>query len=382
MRERYKMMQTPDGATWIKQSQVEKLRQVDAIAFDCDGVLVDARKSYDATIPRVADQLLRMKLGIGLPWKQFAPKMITTLRQTGKFNNDWDTTYALILFSVVSLPMRVIQEIEVGTLSSKFRHFNYSKESVMAKIASTVKKFSSTPTLNRNISDAVDQYAITNAPSKTHEAVLLSLKNELGYPGSPPKALLSTLFDEVYHGPDLFRRMYGIEAKHYRRKGLIENERILIKRRDLTNTNRILGGQRLAIITGRPYLATKHVLNGILGYFNVQASLFLGDIDVHPELAPKLTSYRKPNGEGLSHVRQALSSNTLLYVGDSAEDIEMVENARREHEVVLSAGIYGTSLNQSAQLRFFLGRGTDIILPSARRISDILRMVKHEKRAD
>jgi HAD superfamily hydrolase (TIGR01549 family) len=219
-------------------------------------------------------------------------------------------------------------------------------------------------------------------PSKTHEAVLVSLKNELGYPGSPPKALLSTLFDEVYHGPELFRRMYGVEAEHYRKKGLIENERLLIKRRDLTNTNRILGGQRLAIITGRPYLATEHVLNDILGCFNVQASLFLGDIDVHPELAPKLASYRKPNGEGLNHIRRALSSTTLLYVGDSAEDIEMVENARRDHELTLSAGIYGASLNQSEQLRFFLGRGTDIILPSARRVSDILRMVRHEKRAD
>jgi hypothetical protein len=51
----------------------------------------------------------------------------------------------------------------------------------------------------------------------------------------------------------------------------------------------------------------------------------------------------------------------------------MVENARRDHELTLSAGIYGTSLNQSEQVRFFLGRGTDIILPSARRISDILK---------
>ena len=72
----------------------------------------------------------------------------------------------------------------------------------------------------------------------------------------------------------------------------------------------------------------------------------------------------------------------LLYVGDSAEDLEMVENARLEEEPVLSAGIYGTSVDQSDHLKFLIDRGADLILPTARKIPDVLRFVKDEKRPD
>jgi phosphoglycolate phosphatase-like HAD superfamily hydrolase len=382
MRERYEVIQTPGGAAWIKSSQFQNLQQVDAIVFDCDGVLVDARRSYDATIPKVVDQILSMTLGIELPWKEFAPRMIAGLRRTGRFNNDWDTTYALILFSVLALPVKSVRELVSSSFSSRTRRFNYSQKVVMANIASLVRKFCCNSTRSGNASETVNCFVSGNMPSKIYGPVIVSVKKQLGYPGSPPNALLSTLFDEVYHGPILFRRMYGVDAQHYRGKGLIKNERILVRRQDLDSANEVLGEQRLAIITGRPYLAAEHVLRDILDYFDVEASLFIGDIDVHPELATKLAAFRKPSGRGLAHVRQTLSSDMLLYVGDSAEDLEMVENARIEEEPALSAGIYGMSVEQSDHLKFFIDRGADLILPTARMIPDVLRLIKDEKRAD
>jgi len=382
MPEGYKVLQTSDGEAWIKSSQFQQLQQVDAIAFDCDGVLVDTRRSYDATITKVVDQLVGMTLGIELPWNELAPPMITGLRRTGRFNNDWDTTYALILFTVLALPMKVVRELAASPIAGGTRRFNHSQKAVMANIASVVRKFSSNSTRNGNVVEALDRFAKTNMPSKAYSLVIDAVREQLGYPGGSPNALLTTLFDELYHGPILFRRIYGVEARHYRGKGLIENERVLVKRRDLDRANRFLGERRLAIITGRPYLAAEHVLREILGYFDVQASLFIGDIDVHPELAPKLAAFRKPSGRGLAHVRRGLSSHMLLYVGDSAEDLEMVENARLEEEPVLSAGIYGTSVDQSDHLKFLIDRGADLILPTARKIPDVLRFVKDEKRPD
>jgi phosphoglycolate phosphatase-like HAD superfamily hydrolase len=208
--------------------------------------------------------------------------------------------------------------------------------------------------------------------------VIDALKEQLGYPGSPPNSLLASLFDEIYHGPVLFRRMYDVEARQYRGKGLIENERLLIKRRDLESSDRILGGGRLAIITGRPYLPTEHVLHEILDCFNPNASLYIGDID---RGRSELTAFRKPSGRGLTHARRALSSDMLLYVGDSAEDLEMVENARLEEEPVLSAGVYGTNVDRATHLKFLFERGTDLILPTARKITDLLRFVRDEKRS-
>lgn len=382
MPEGYEGMRTSDGVAWIKSSQLQQLRKVDAIAFDCDGVLVDARRSYDATIAKVADQLLRKILGIELRWKQFAPQMITELRRTGKFNNDWDTTYALILFAALALPARLIRELAANTYAGGTGRINYSQRAVMTNMASIVRRFCSKSIGSSNAFEVVNLFVRVNTPNENYVPVIATVKSQLGYPESPPNALLSTLFDEVYHGPILFRRMYGVDALHYRGRGLIENERVLINRRNLDSTNSILGQRRLAIITGRPYLAAEHVLRDILDYFDVHASLFIGDIDVHPEVATKLAAFRKPSGRGLNHVRRALSSDMLLYAGDSAEDIEMVENARLEEEPVLSAGIYGTSVNQSDHRKFFIARGTDLILPTARKIADVLRFVKDEKRAN
>ncbi len=381
MPEGYEVMRTRNGPAWIRSSQFQHLQQVDAIAFDCDGVLVDARRSYDATIPRVVDQLLGMILGIDLPWKKLAPRMILDLRRTGLFNNDWDTTYALILFSLLALPLKVIRELAASSVKIPARRFNYSQTATMVNIASIVRKFCSALTRSGDASEAVKRFVKDNMANKLYGPVIAMVEERLGYPGSPPSALLSTLFDEVYHGPALFRRMYEVDARYYRGKGLIENERVLVKERDLDNANEILEGRRLAIITGRPYLAAEHVLRSILRYFDVQASLFIGDIDVHPELAPRLTAFRKPSGRALTHVREALGSDMILYVGDSAEDLEMVENARLEEEPALSAGVYGTSADQLDRVKFFIDRGADLVLPTARVIPDVLRVVKDEKRA-
>ena len=170
--------------------------------------------------------------------------------------------------------------------------------------------------------------------------------------------------------------MYGVDAHHNQSRGLIENERILIKPHDLNKACRIIGGSKLAIITGRPYLATKYVLRELLDYFDVKASLFIGDIDVHPERATKLAAYRKPSSLSLTHARRALGSQMLLYIGDSAEDVEMVKNAQAI-EPVLSASVYGTGLDQTERLKFFIRREVDMILPTARRVPDVLRLVKN-----
>ena len=115
-------------------------------------------------------------------------------------------------------------------------------------------------------------------------------------------------------------------------------------------------------------------------HFNRKASVFIGDIDVHPELAPHLTQFRKPSGRSLIHAQRKLSSEMLLYVGDSAEDLRMAEDARRLKAPVLFAGIYGTGLGHEEQSKFFRDRGADLVLPTVRQVPIMLRPVKNEKR--
>ncbi len=360
MPELYRSLPTRYGQAWIRPSSIAAFRKVDAIVFDCDGVLVDASKSYDATIITVADRLVRDLLGIRLPWRELGPSLVLRLRRTGLFNNDWDTTYALIMFSVLALGE--------GGASLK-------ASEAIARIREAVREFTASVKDGGPAHETVNRYLRNTVADSSRDSNIAKVQEELGYPGSPPRGYMATVFDEIYHGPGLYRQMYGTAPRYYLGQGFIEKERVLIGKRELNVLDVALGKGRLALVTGRPFLAAKHVLRSILDHFNRKASIFLGDIDVHPELAPELSAFRKPSGNGLVRASKALSSNMMLCVGDSAEDIMMVENARDEISV-LSAGVYGVTLDKAEQARFLRDRDVNLILPNARSLPIILRSFK------
>jgi phosphoglycolate phosphatase-like HAD superfamily hydrolase len=70
----------------------------------------------------------------------------------------------------------------------------------------------------------------------------------------------------------------------------------------------------------------------------------------------------------------------LLYVGDSAEDARMAEDARRLEVPVSFAGIYGTGPDHEEESKFFRDQGADLVLPTVRQVPIILRAMKNEKR--
>lgn len=359
MPERYELLRTDDGQAWVRSSSIGGLRHVDAVVFDCDGVLIDASKSYDATIIKVTDRLVQELLGTKLHWEQFGPSLILQLRRTGLFNNDWDTTYALTVLSALAL-------------SDAPTPHRTSDASVM--IRKIIKEFTASVNEFAPAHESVNEY-LKGALDSSQDCNVSKVQEKLGYPGSPPQSYLATVFDEIYHGPRLYRQMYRSTARYYRGKGLIERERILVGRRNLDSLNVLLGKKKLAITTGRPFLAAKHVLKSILAYFNRKASIFLGDIDVYPELSPELSVFRKPSGQGLVHASKILPSKMLLYVGDSAEDVMMVKNAQSEISA-MSAGVYGTSVDRADQVRFLRNRSVDLILPTARSLPTVLGLFK------
>jgi len=378
MPEEYKIINTSDGRAWVRSSRLRELREVDAIIFDCDGVLVDTRRSYDAAIAEVVDRLLRW-IGFRLPWKRFAPSLILRLRRTGGFNNDWDSVYALILFSILSLTESEVRRLvnedwQKASDERKPSILPVGVRAVMDGVVAFTRNFCSKDGVIGY--ESVNRFVQTNTFSPVYASALGRVREWLSYPGGPPTGLLSTIFDELYHGSKLFRQMYGVPARYHRGRGLIEEERMLVRRRDLEAISKLSGRGRLAITTGRPYLPTKYVLGDLMAYFNRKASIFIGDMDLHPELASKLAQFRKPSGLSLVDARRALSSGMVLYVGDSAEDIMMVEAARRLKEPVLFAGTYGTGLDPNEQSRYLKEQYADLILPTARQIPFILGSVK------
>jgi HAD superfamily phosphatase len=330
------------------------LKKVDAVAFDCDGVLIDARRSYDEAIRVVVETMVKDVAGERLSLLRAAPWLIATIRRTGGFNSDWDTSYALTLFAYAALK-------ESGPKGAPLKRL----EALTARFASAPRK-----------GGQRDADAFLDAEFPSLAEGLKRSREYLGYPGRPPKSRMASLFDELYLGRVLYKQAYGV-ASGGPKEGFIQLERLLLKKEALRSLEAIVGRGRLALITGRPSLGTGYTLGkAMMGRFDSEASMFIGDADLDPKLRAEYAKFRKPSPEALIRASEKLSSRMLLYVGDSAEDLMMVKDARAQGRLqnCLFAGVYGMSPDAKEQVEFFERGGADVVVKSVNEIPARLLM--------
>ena len=86
---------------FIDDSVIDELDEIDAIIFDCDGVLIDIKKSYDLTIIKTTKYVLETFANI-LDSIDVDFKIIDGFKSTGGFNDEVDLTYAAILSIVAA----------------------------------------------------------------------------------------------------------------------------------------------------------------------------------------------------------------------------------------------------------------------------------------
>jgi phosphoglycolate phosphatase-like HAD superfamily hydrolase len=120
-------------------------------------------------------------------------------------------------------------------------------------------------------------------------------------------------------------------------------------------------------------------LASLLKYFNLTSSIFIEDLIRIDRNIAKLM--KKPASSSL--IKMSKGTNLTLYVGDSTEDILMVNNARQENPKILFAGITGTKENQNIIEEFFIRLNADIIAQSVRGLVKALHVIMggyHENR--
>ncbi len=354
------------GRLAISRATKDLMRKVDAVAFDCDGVLVDARLSYDATIRAVVEEMVKELTGERLRLAKVVPGLLAIIRRTGGFNSDWDSSYALTLFSVVALE------------KSKERRASFRDP--LDALQNLVEEFGSAPRDRGAI--AVDNFLMSRFPYM-QDRLDKGAREHLGYPGMGSESRLAVYFDEIYFGGALFAKLHGVAARNPRRRGLIELERVMVKRSTLESIAKIVGRGRIVMITGRPYVGTEYSMGKtLMSYFHRGSSMFIGDADIFPELREEYDRFRKPSPEALLRAAQRLSSKTMLYVGDSGEDVMMVQHARqRGHEGFLFAGVYETSPDPDGQVAFFEREGADVIVETVNLVPSALLMARKKEGA-
>src|SRR5689334_10165035 len=163
-----------DNGIFVDTSKTDKIKLLDGIIFDCDGVLIDVSNSYDLAIKKTTDFVVKKFAKIDQ--SDFVnTQMINGFKDTGGFNDEVDVTYAMIL--------SVIAAKELKKPFSEFI-FDVIKNSDQSGIISVEKYF-------ENI--RVD---------------LSEIRKKLAYPGPRFTSVLSSVFDEIFYGTKLYYDLY------------------------------------------------------------------------------------------------------------------------------------------------------------------------------
>jgi phosphoglycolate phosphatase-like HAD superfamily hydrolase len=218
----------------------------ECILFDIDGVLVDVRKSYNIAIKKTVDFILKYTTGNTFLKGIVNDEIILKFRQTGGFNNDTDTSYAIAL----------------------------------AVLVNPQKSIRSTRELLRSVAKNTDEGGIISVEkflsSYVHYVDIQKLKEKLVYPAAVGNSILATVFDEFFYGPELFEKYHKIKPKYYFGKPLIENDKLLATNTTINDLTKKFGGN-VAIISGRSRIAAEYSLKSIFDLFNKRACIFLED---------------------------------------------------------------------------------------------------------
>ena len=315
--------------------------ECEAIIFDIDGVLVDVKKSYDEAIIKTVQFILIKSFKINLSNFPFQD-MISKLRNTGGFNNDIDTAYSIILIILYCI---LINKMNTDKTIQVFH-------SILKKLDDKGK-------------DSVE---------KELEKIgnITSITKELRYPSDGDT--ISTLFNEIFYGPILYKKRFNKEPIYYCEEPLINKDILIIKESTISLLSKKFNGN-LGLISGRSKIASYFTLNSLIDYFNENACVFLEDEN---------REFSKPNAFSLHKVFDNLKLTSALYVGDSIADLLMVENFRKQstEDRIFFCGVYGdgdgeNNKRSNDKKRLLKSNNADVIIKNVNDLPNILNNTKN-----
>lgn len=321
-----------DNGIYVDAQKTNQIKNLDAVIFDCDGVLIDVSNSYDLTIKKTVDFVVNKIASINKS-SSVTTEMIDSFKKTGGFNDEVDVAYVIILAAAAS--------DKTGKNFSDFV-FEIAKNADQTGIKS-VERY-------------LDSIKID----------LTDIKKKLVYPAKRFESPLSSIFDELFYGEDIYVQLYKRSPKFFNGKGLIENDAVLVTKNLLDELHQRFN-KKISIVTGRGIISVKHSLKKLFDEFDLENSRFLED-------EPR--EMAKPNPQSLISSIKGMGSFCSMFVGDSMEDFIMAHKAVESGNPTLFCGIYGTSKDPDAKRDFFEQKGADIVLESIHLIPKTLNLVR------
>jgi len=344
-----------------------KIRNAEAAVLDCDGTIIDASNSYDLAI-RVAIAIIIDKLfNIEIEFGEDFEDALSALRMTGGFNNDSDSTSALLQAICVFLPDTL--DIELTRWDRVENVDKYARPVVTARssprfVHEALKWLSYEIKSRKEYFDLrkIEKLLDMKASGLRVSDKLFKLRSILNYPGIFKESFLTTLFDEIFLGAEGVREKYSSEPCYVNYTGTLKNEKLLIREESVKRLTELLP-KGVSLVTGRGRWETEKTLQQVLKYFNMEASIFTADRGLE---------YEKPSPKPLIETANILRTRKIIYVGNSIEDLLMSQAASG---MGLDVGFVAVSNNEELS-REFEARGANAILEDINELPILIEVAR------
>ena len=315
---------------FISDEIIQKIPKFDSIIFDCDGVLVDIRKSYDFAINKTISAIMKDLFDDDVS-DIVNSKILYGLKSSGGFNDEVAVVYTVVM-----------------TLAAS--------------------KKTNTP-FQKLITDVIDNsnesgiISIDNYFMKSN-IDLTEMKNKLDYNNLRKESYIHRIFNQLFYGPKLYQEIFD-EQSSFSERPLIDEDDIVLDNNLMSKLkNRFK--EKISTVTGRGNCAFSYSMKDFLENFDMKHSVFLEDRSM--DLA-------KPNPNSLIESILGIDSKCSLYVGDSMEDLKMVEKCNEQGFDVSFCGIYGSSDESELKYELFRKNNASFILESIQELPKALNLV-------
>ena len=385
---------------YVRDDVKKRLCEVRRLIFDFDGVLIQSFHSFRKNIIKVVDYYFLEILGLkGRPHLLIDLEDVQRFKDTGWFNNDWNLTYAAILYHLSTVFRKLVENGVYEKVKRKLQKLEFTNLRDFLLELKTI----GIELNRRNIS--VDDLATDKKSGKFGLESFLELC-ESGDPEHIKRALvrffpeprvknlelaskmipydvyrpdlLRRLFEESFLGGKLFRKFYQETPFFNFKESFMEREEFIPTSETLEVLVEKTG--KLAIYSERSRKQAIYHLKrkGFLRYFEPEYLVFIEDISAREKelrRAGVRAALSKPDPTlFLELVKKCASKGFVAYVGDSVSDLLMVNNARkRGADNVYFFGVLSSSQYKERLTNRYMELGADIITYDVNELAVVFR---------
>lgn len=319
--------------------------RIDTALFDVDGVLIDTRRSYRLAVLAASERLVRGVNGLtDAPTPMVTPEDIALFKLAGGFNSDWDAT-----------------QLFASLWTARLREWRGRPE---AKVS------------------LAEWAARASAAARAGQGGVAWLRATVPASAIPDDEVARWAHDEFYWGAALVRDIYDHTPQYApEAEGFVHNEELLLDETLLPGLRR-RGVTHLGLITGRVGPEVGRAVQTIVGGCGVvEGATGSGPVWFESEhgrspfgcIVPA-TIFAKPDPRALENALEALGSRAAVYVGDTADDLDLVLRYRRESRADRPElpPVLAVAIASGRDAEEYRRRGTDVILSSVRGLPQAL----------